>query len=202
MAVDEYLKLNNIQLDALREVGNIGAGNAATALSKLISSRVEMSVPDIKILSFPEIVSTIGGAETSVAGICLQIQGEAPGTILFLIPDTDAVQIVCTLLKKRNVQFFNDELACSALVELGNILAGSFLNALGEFTSICFIPTVPALCIDMVGAILGSILYKLGMASDYVLFIKTDFRYQGKNGIGYLYYLPESEALQKILSAL
>lgn len=202
IAMDEYFKLNNIQLDALREVGNIGAGNAATALSKMLRSRVEMSVPDIKILPFSQVASMAGGAEAFVASICFQIRGKAPGTILFMIPGTDAEQIVGTLLKKGNVQFFNDEMACSALTELGNILAGSFLNALGLFTTIHFIPTVPALCIDMVGAILGSVLFNSGMTSDQVLFIKTDFRYQDKYSLGYLYFLPELEALQVILSAL
>jgi len=190
-----------MQLDALREVGNIGAGNAATALSKMLGSRVEMNVPDIEILPLSELASAAGGPEACVAGVCLRFKGEASGTILFLFPAADAEQIAATLLKKRNVKF-SDELSCSALTEMVNILAGSFFNALGLFTSLHFTPTVPALCIDMAGAILGSVLYSSGMSGDYVFFIKTDFRYGDKCSLGYLYLLPEAEALQVIFNAL
>jgi len=200
----DMLKLNNVQLDALKEVGNIGAGNAATALSKMIKTRVEMSVPDIMILPFSRIASTIGGPDAHVAAIYYTIKGQAPGTLLFLIPITDAKKITGVLLNRdvSDVQFSFDEMECSALRELGNIMAGSFLNALNKFTSIYFVPTVPALCTDMVGAILGSVLSNLGMVSDYVLFIKTEFKYLGNHALGNLYFLPEAEALQVILNSL
>lgn len=202
--MDDIKELSNEQLDAIKEVVNIGAGNAATALSELIKTRVEMSVPDIQILPFSRIAATIGGADAHVAGIYYSIKGEAPGIILFLIPTIDARRITSTLLKRSvsNGYLSFDELECSALSELGNIMAGSFLNALGMFTSINFIPTVPALCIDMVGAILGSVLINLGMVSEYVLFIKTDFKYQGQPCLGYLYFIPEAEALEAILKSL
>jgi len=204
LALDDMLKLNNVQLDAIKEVGNIGAGNAATALSKLIKTRVEMSVPDIMILPFSRITATIGGPDAHVTAIFYTIKGQAPGTLLFLIPIIDARKIADVLLNKdiSHDQVSFDEMDCSALTELGNIMAGSFLNALNMFTSIHFEPTVPALCIDMVGAILGSVLTNLGMVSDYVLFIKTEFKYQGNHALGNLYFLPEAEALQVILKSL
>ncbi|MDR9757547.1 MAG: chemotaxis protein CheC [Thermacetogeniaceae bacterium] len=204
LALVDMLRLNNVQLDAIKEVGNIGAGNAATALSKLIKTRVEMSVPDIKILPFSRITATIGGPDAHVTAIYYTIKGQAPGTLLFLIPIIDARKITDVLLNKDigHDQLSFDEMERSALTELGNILAGSFLNALNMFTSIHFVPTVPALCIDMVGAILGSVLTNLGMVSDYVLFIKTDFKYLGNHALGNLYFLPEAEALQVILESL
>jgi len=200
----DMLNLNNLQLDALKEVGNIGAGNAATALSKMIKTRIEMSVPDIMILPFSRIAATIGGPDAHVTAIYYTIKGQAPGTLLFLIPVIDARKIAGVLLNKgvSDDQLPFDEMECSAIRELGNIMAGSFLNALNMFTSIHFVPTVPALCIDMVGAILGSVLTNLGMVSDYVLFIKTEIKYQGNHAIGNLYFLPEAEALQVILISL
>lgn len=202
--MDDYFTLSSVQLDALREVGNIGAGNAATALSQMLNKRVEMTVPEVKILPFSRVAATIGGADTYVAGIFLRITGSAPGSILFLLPLADARYLIAALLKKtrQDDPFCFDELECSALTELGNIMTGSFLNALGMFTSLQYTPTVPALCMDMVGAILGSVLQSLGMVSDSVLFIKTDFRYQGNHGVGYLYFLPDAEALKKILESL
>jgi chemotaxis protein CheC len=198
------LSLTGIQLDALREVGNIGAGNAATALSKMLNMRVEMSVPEVQMLPISRVAATVGGADTYVAGIYLQITGSAPGSILFLLPLADARRLVRALLKEnlRDDSICFGELGCSALVELGNIMTGSFLNALGMFTSLKYIPTVPSLCLDMVGAILGSVLHSHGVDSDTVFFIKTDFRYQGDCGVGYLFFLPEAEALVEILNSL
>jgi len=202
--MDEYLTLNTIQLDALREVGNIGAGNAATALSQMLNSRVEMSVPEVKLLPFSQILSSLGGAETPVAGVYLRITGQAEGSILFLLPIIDARHLIATLLNKspHGDQFFFDKMECSVLTETGNITIGSFLNALGMFTSLKYTPTVPTLCVDMAGAILGSVVQSLGAVSDHALFIKTDFRYQGNRGIGYLYFLPDPDALKVILDSI
>lgn len=202
--MDEYLALNPIQLDALREVGNIGAGNAATALSQMLNSRIEMSVPEVKLLPLSQVLASLGGAETPVAGLYLRINGQAGGSILFLLPIEDARYLIATLLKKSpdEDQFFFDKMECSVLTETGNIMTGSFLNALGSFTLLKYIPTVPALCIDMAGAILGSVIQSLGAVSDHVLFIKTDFHYRGNHGIGYLYFLPDADALKVILDSI
>ncbi|MDH7576738.1 MAG: chemotaxis protein CheC [Bacillota bacterium] len=202
--VNDFCSLSPLQVDALKEIGNIGAGNAATALSKLINDRVQMSVPRVRILPFAKVAEIVGGAETLVAGIYLKISGSAPGGILFLLPFSDAKQLVNILLQSQageSVQPLS-ELERSALMEVGNILTGSFLNALAMFTSLSYFPSVPALSADMAGALLGTVFYDLGKTGDYALFIETEFRYQTNHVVGYLFFLPEADSLDRILSTL
>ncbi len=203
--VKDFQSLTNFQLDALREIGNIGAGNAATALSELIGERVDMGVPHIDVRHFSEVPEIVGGPESFVAGIYIKISGSAPGEILLLFPVEDAKQLLYILLKEHSIlsrQAF-DQLECSALMELGNILAGSFLNALATMTSLKYIPYVPGFCADMAGAILGAVLHDLGIMGDHVLYIKTDLRFQANKHVGgYLFFLPEAESLETILNTL
>ncbi len=202
--VGDFRSLNHFQIDALKEIGNIGAGNAATALSKLINDRVEMSVPRVRILPFAKVAEILGGEEVFVAGIYLRISGSAPGGILFLLPFADARYLVKILLKNQTGEVLHplSELECSALMEAGNILTGSFLNALAMFTSLSYLPSVPALCVDMAGALLGTVFHDLGKVDDYALFIETEFRYQTNHVAGYLFFLPEADSFNRILSKL
>jgi len=203
--IKDFQSLTNFQLDALREIGNIGAGNAATALSKLIGERVDMGVPHIDVRHFSEVPEIVGGPESFVAGIYLKISGSAPGEILFLLPVEDAKQLLRILLKEHSIlsQQAFDQLECSAMMELGNILAGSFLNALATITSLKYIPSVPAFCADMAGALLGAIFHDLGAIGDQVLYIKTDLHFQATKHVGgYLFFLPEAESLETILNTL
>lgn len=163
-----------------------------------------MSVPQVRILPFAEVAEILGGAETFVAGIYLKISGSAPGGILFLLPFSDAKQLVKILLKSKAGGPCQPltELERSALMEVGNILTGSFLNALAMFTSLTYLPSVPALGTDMAGALLGTVFHELGKAGDHALFIQTEFRYQANHVVGYLFFLPEADSLDLILSTL
>ena len=122
--------LSPIQLDALKEIGNIGAGNAATALSTLLNKRIDMTVPKIDILPFNEVVEIMGGAESLVAGGYLEVKGEAPMSILFVIPEKSVSLFMKILLGKemKSIEDF-DEMSESVIKEVTNILAGSYLNS-------------------------------------------------------------------------
>ena len=148
--------LNAFHLDVLKEIGNIGSGNAATALAKLLGKKVDMKVPQIRIMGFSEINETLGGAETPVAGILLGVLGDIKGFILFVL-EQDAAEMLVNILMGREpgekVEY--DELTTSALKEVGNILTGSYLSALSALTGLKIKPDVPALAIDMAGAILS-----------------------------------------------
>lgn len=202
MRLSSYFSLSKIQLDAIKEICNIGAGNAVTALSKLTDSRIAMGVPEISILPFGKVAEILGGEEAYVVGIYLRISGSAPGGILFVLPIDDAKHLLKILLKKENVHDSINDFESSALMEVGNILTGSFVNALGMLTSLSFLSSVPAFCADMAGALVGSVLYDLGKVGDHVLFIKTSFIVESNQIIGYLFFLPEAESLNIILNAL
>ncbi|MDD2433610.1 MAG: chemotaxis protein CheC [Clostridia bacterium] len=205
-----YFNLNEIQLDALKEISNIGAGNAATSLSMILGRKIELSVPKAKLAPFVEIVEIMGGAEKEVAGGYLSVNGNTPMGILFLIPQEQVSYfldlIFGTIIKKQIVnteqRFVLTEMQESALSEIINILAGSYLNALGLFTQRVFIPSVPALAIDMAGAILGEVLQSIGKVSDYALIIENMFCEEKKQLSIYFFFLPEPQTLEILLNAL
>ena len=148
MEKEEVLSLSPMQLDALREIGNIGAGNAATALSQIINRKIDMSVPRLNILPLSEVPDVVGGADTMVAGVYLRVFGPAPSSILFLLPRDSAFSLVDMAMgRERGTTDILNAMDESALMEIGNILAGSFLNALSYFTKMTLLPSLPALAI-------------------------------------------------------
>ncbi|MGI6587762.1 MAG: chemotaxis protein CheC [Peptococcia bacterium] len=205
-----YFDLNEMQLDALKEVSNIGAGNAATSLSMMLGRKIDVSVPKVNLAPFAEIVEIIGGAEKEVAGGYLFVNGNTPMGILFILPLEQVSRFLDLLfgsmLKNPTVNtqqdFMLNEMQESALIEIVNILAGSYLNALGIFTQRVFVPSVPALAIDMVGAILGEVLQSVGNVSDYALIIENMFCEEEKQINGYFFLLPEPQTLEILLNAL
>ena len=152
---DEY-DLTPNQLDALREIGNVGAGNSATALSQIINKRIDMNVPKVALVPIETVPDLVGGPDTIVVGVFLRVYGKAPGNILFLLPQKSAFYLVDTLMGREHGTTkkldFMDE---SALMEIGNILSGAYLNAFFNFTHISMLPSIPALAMDMAGAILN-----------------------------------------------
>lgn len=169
-------QFTSLHLDFLKEIGNIGAGNAATALSRLLNKKIEMNVPNVQIVSFDEMVEMAGGAENVVASVFLRIEGDAPGSMFFVLPLEQATHFIRQMIGDTHFSFTEPpycEMALSALQELGNILSGSYLTALSNFTNLSLYPSVPALGIDMVGAIISYGLIEHSQVSDYVIVIDT-----------------------------
>lgn len=200
---EDILKLSPLQLDALREIGNIGAGNAATALSQLIKQKIDMGVPEVSILPLGEVPEMVGGPDVMVAGVYLRVFGPAPGSILFLLPRESAYYLVDMLMGRGHgeTQLLNamDE---SALMEIGNILAGAYLNALSHLTKLTLLPSIPALAIDMAGAILSVILCQLGQVGDHALVIETEFTTDNDGVKGHFFLIPDPGSLTIILAAI
>lgn len=195
--------LSSIQLDALREVGNIGAGHAATALSQLLKNKVIMTVPRVNLLSLSEACDFIGGPEQPMVGVYLRVFGEAPSKILYLFPKEQAL-FLAGLLMGENSKIRNilGELEVSALKEIGNILTGAYVNAFANFTGIQMLSSVPALAYDMVGAILSAILVDLGEVGDYVALIETELTACELNISGHFFLIPDPGSLGTILEML
>lgn len=199
----EFEDLNSLQKDALREIGNIGAGNAATALSTMLNKKINMTVPNIFILPFSQVVEMMGGAETLVAGGYLQVEGRAPLSILFVIPEESLKLFLGILVgKPESKELVLDQMDESALKEVTNILAGSYLTALSTFTNIDFHTSVPALAFDMAGAILGNVLQLYGEVSDYALVIESVFLEEEREVKGHFFLLPEPGSLEILLREL
>lgn len=195
--------LDSFHLDILREIGNIGAGNAATALAKILDKKVNMAVPQIKIMGFSEVSEVIGGAETPVAGILLGIRGDISGYILFVLEEKAAKMLVNILMGKNpeeEVEY--NEITLSALKEVGNILTGSYLSALSTFTGLSIKPDVPDIAIDMAGAILSVPAIEFGKTTDTVLYIETEF-IEGKHRvIGDFFLVPDTDSYVKLINSL
>lgn len=195
--------IGNFHLDVLREIGNIGAGNAATALAKMLDKRIEMKVPQIRVMKFLEVSDVINGAETEVVGILLGVRGDITGNILFVL-DLKGAQLLVNILMERDINsdIVFDEITCSALKEIGNILTGSYLGAISNLTKLRIMPDVPGLAIDMAGAILSVPAIEFGKNSDTVLYIENEFSYGSDSIIGDFFLVPDEISYGRLLRAL
>ena len=203
--VYDFSELSGMQLDILREIGNIGSGNAATALAQLLNAKIDMNVPQVNILPFAEVPDLVGGADLHVVGLFLIATGSAPASILFLLPVDKACLLVDMLMGKKwgNTDPSNlSDMDISALMELGNIICATYLNALAVFTQLDFRPSVPALGIDMAGAILNAVLAQFGAVADHVLVLETEFKRDEQEIVGHFFLLPEPGSLDVILASL
>ena len=179
-------KIEEMEFDILTEIGNIGAGNATTALAKLINGRVDMYVPKVELLAFKDLAEILGGAEELVAGILLSLEGDIEGSMLFGSDVTDEFT----------------EMELSALLEIGNIIAGAYLTAISQLTNLSIIPTVPSLAVDMAGAILSVPAIEFGKLGDKALLIESQFRDEEMDVCGYFILIPTMESYAHILNSL
>lgn len=194
--------LDAIQYDVLKEIGNIGAGNATTALAKLINMKIDMSVPKVALVPFKELAEIIGSEEKILVGILLQLQGDISGMMMFLLEEESAHHLVNVLmgLPLENSDDYS-EIQLSALNEIGNIIAGAYLSAMSGLTNLTITASVPSLAIDMAGALLSVPAAEYGKIGDKVLLIQTQF---GEDDFlnGYFLMIPELDSYDVILSSL
>jgi len=167
-------ELNLMQRDALKEIGNIGAGHAATALAQLLRERINMTVPGVSIVPLSDLHKVLGGTEELVVGIYMKVFGDVPSKLIFLFRHNEAAMLVNMILGTtlKSVTDFSD-FEESVLREISNIMTGAYLNALGVLTDLNFLPSVPAYACDMSGALLDAALLDGGVIDDYALLIET-----------------------------
>lgn len=198
--------LDSVQYDVLKEIGNIGAGNATTALAKLINTKVDMKVPKVNLVTFQELASYVGSEEEPVVGTLLSLSEDINGMMLFVLDLNSARELVNSLLVKMGVPTMEEEdefgeMQLSALSELGNIITGAYLSALSNLTKLNILTSVPTVQIDMAGAIFSIPAIEFGKVGDKVLFIETSFNEENKVN-GYFILVPELESYDVILNAL
>lgn len=193
----------DFKMDVLREVGNIGAGNAATALSRLLDRPVDMAVPKVNLLPFESIAEQVGGSEEVVVAIFLRMEGDVPGNMFFLMSRKQAKQLLVGLPGfDATEEGEYSELELSALCEIGNILAGSYLSSLADLTGLYMTPTVPSVAVDMAGAILSYGLLQFGIMGDDALLIDTTFVQDSREAEGHFFLIPDPESFEKLFRAL
>lgn len=200
--IDEF-NLTPAQLDAMREIGNIGAGNTATALSQIVNKKIDMNVPQVSIVPIEDVPDLVGGPDALIVAIFLRVYGKAPGNILFLMPKENAFYLVDDLMgRPHGTTQTLDEMDVSALKEVGNILAGSYLNAFFHFTSLSMLPSIPSLAIDMAGAVLNIVLVQLGQMGDHAMVIETKFLAEDDSINGHFFLVPDPGSLTTIVKAV
>lgn len=188
--------------DVLKEIGNIGAGNAMTALAQMLQSKVDMRVPQVKLLDFSEVGEIMGGEEQIMAGVLLGVEGDITGSMMFMVEESSArhlIQKITMGMLPEGAEF--EEMGLSAMKEMGNIITGAYLNALSTLTNLKIFPTPPALTVDMAGAILSVPAIQFGIYGDKILLIQSQF-YDEVELDGYFILIPDMESYSKILTVL
>ncbi len=193
--------MSNEYFDVLKELGNIGAGNATTALSQMIQCKIDMAVPQVQLLEFKELGVAMGGEEVVMAGIYLAIDGDIKGSIMFLLEKKAAKHLVAKLMGMESEQEDLSEMELSALKEVGNIITSAYLNSLSSITNLTIFPSVPDLTVDMAGAILSVPAIEFAALGDRMLMIQTQF-FDEMVLDGYFILIPDLDSYGKMLAAL
>lgn len=203
--MEDIRNLKALQLDALREVANIGAGHAATALSQLTKRTIMISVPQISVTRIEDVPDLMGDADAAVAAVLMHMLGDLTGRTLLIVSEQDA-RVLCDLLNKRELgttEEFN-EIEQSSIMEAANILGGAYMNALADFMGMMLLPSVPSLVIDLAGAVLTTAYLNFGHDRDVVLCVQTDFAFQDVEHTltGQFLMLPDLASLKSIFDAI
>lgn len=194
-------KLNETCIDILKELGNIGSGNAITALASIIGKKIDMKIPSVKLMDFNEVQDIFGLADAIIVGIYFDLEGSVKGNILFSLDIESASYLIEYLMGVSVGEEFSD-IEKSALQEIGNIMAGSYVSSLSTLTNLDIKISPPAISIDMAGAILSVPAIKFSELSDKILFIETEFFEGSKLIKGDFFLIPDIESFDKILNAL
>jgi chemotaxis protein CheC len=202
--MDDYTleQVTDNYLDVLREIGNIGAGNAMTALSQMLQRKIDMQVPQVKLLDFNEVGAMMGGEEQIMAGVYLGVEGDVTGSMMFLVEKQAAKVLIDKLMMGMATagdEFTEIEL--SAMQEVGNIITGAYLNSLSTLTNMKIFATPPSLTVDMAGAILSVPAIQFGIMGDKILLIQSQF-YDEVEIDGYFILIPDLESYSTILTSL
>jgi chemotaxis protein CheC len=199
----KYDQMSDFEMSVLSEIGNVGAGNAATALSHILADRVNMSVPDLRILDVSKMTTLLGGPENEVVGILVNMDKDVRGMMLFLLERRFVCKLIEVLLDEKINDFSEiSDMGRSAIMEIGNILAGSYVNAIATMTNLNIELTTPQIAIDMVGAILSYPAAQFGSMGDKLLLIEEDFISSEDTIRSHLLIMPELDSLQTMLESL
>jgi len=202
--MEDLLSLKVLQLDALREVANIGAGHAATALSQMVGETIMITVPTINIARLEDVPVQMTEPDEPVAAVLMHMVGDLTGRTLLVLPRRTAVRLASRLLKKQQSEEMLSEMGQSAIKEAGNILSSAYMNALSDFMVMLLLPSPPSLAIDMSEAVLNTAYLQFGTDRDYVVCVESEFVMDETNERlrGFFLLLPDAPSLAAILKAV
>lgn len=193
--------VNAFKLDVLKELANIGTGNAVTSLGQMLNEeKIIMDVPNALLVPLQDVPESLGGAELPVAGVFIKSAGDIRLTILFIVPLESASKLISILLPAAQGDF--DTLELSALLEVGNILTSAYLTALSIMTDLLFLPSPPAIAIDMSGAIISTVMAEARVQEDELVLLRTTLKSRQSHITGYILIIPDSGALNTIFARL
>ncbi len=197
--------LSDLERDALREVANIGAGHAATALSQMTSRKIMISVPEVSVRRLEEVAELVGPSDAVIAGVLMHVMGDLTGRTLVVLDQESAYSLCEMLLRRpRTGQAGFDAMEQSTIKETGNILCSAYLNALSDFLGMMLVPSVPALVVDLAGAVLTTAYLNFGHERDALFCVETTFRIEGSARAltGQFLLMPDPPALQAIFDSI
>uniref|UniRef100_A0A7C1F351 Chemotaxis protein CheC n=1 Tax=Ammonifex degensii TaxID=42838 RepID=A0A7C1F351_9THEO len=195
--MDDYV------VDILQEVGNIGIGNAATALAEFLNTKISITVPRAGFVPVEEIFEHIGDAEQTVAAVLVRVEGDLSGTTLFVFSEASVLKLISQLLGQPVDSLAGvGDMEESVLMEVGNILTSSFLNAISMMSNLTIIPAVPLFTLDMLGSIISSTLLGTGMMEDQILLIETNLAQEDNEVTGNLLFFFDVGTLDTLLDSL
>lgn len=203
MKIKNYDELTALEIDTLREVGSIGTGNAATSLSQMLGCEVRITLPEVRIMGYNEAIDWIGGPEAITAGVLVGISCEVNGIMLSVQPLEFVNLIIRHMLDKELASYEElEELEMSALVEIGNIMISTFINALSGLAGIKVELSVPSMAVDMQGAILAVPMAEYGGQTDYLMTIGSNFMIDNREVPCRLLLSPDVRSLNYLLRKL
>jgi chemotaxis protein CheC len=203
--MEDVRDLKELQLDALREVANIGAGHAATALSQMTNRTIMIAVPEVNVRALEDVTDLVGSADEVMAAVLMHMMGDLTGRTLVLF-QADSARALCDILMRREPGTTREfgVMEQSGLKEAGNILASAYLNALSDFMGMMLVPSVPSLTVDLSAAVLTSAYLNFGHARDFVFCVETAFRVENTAEplVGHFLLLPDMPSLRAIFDAI
>lgn len=201
--IKHYDELNESHIDVLKEIGNIGAGNAATSLGVLIDEAVTISLPEVRIENYDSVVNAVGGAEKMVVSVLINFEGDANGMIMFLLNMEDAQNITEILVGQEEAPSEGlSEMKISAIKEIGNILGSAYLGSIAALTNMKIDVSIPYVAVDMAGSILSTPVIQFGAIDDKVMFIEESFNTEDKQLKSNIILFAEIETIKNILSRM
>ncbi len=199
----DYVELNVLELDTLKEIGSIGTGNAATALSELIGQEIRIQMPEVRIMEYNEAIEWIGGPEEITSCVLVRLSGQVNG-IMLSVQNLEFVNLIMSSMLGKKIEDYNElgELETSALTEVGNIMISTFINALTDLADVEIDVTVPAFAVDMQGAILTVPMAEYGGQSNYIMTIGGNFVCNGRVEPCHLLMSPDLRSLEFLFRKL
>lgn len=203
MSIQNLEQLNEVHIDVLKEIGNIGAGNAATSLSLMLNTPVDMTTPIVRILDINDAANALGGPENAVIGILAKLDGDIEGIMMFIIQQNFAKSVITALLGVEEVSCDQlSDMELSAISEIGNIMIAAYTGSISTLSQMQIKSSVPAITVDMVGAILSVPAIEMGTVSDKIIFIEDDFVSGDKDVTANMLLVPTIDSLNRLMQKL